>query len=144
MQDGDTGGVPLWTRRHLKEVGPQRLDLPNFIGALRLPFILANFGWPSTMLTLHTEGVVIGPSSFIFRPFVPFRAFQFDDCDIQAIGTFILNRGVRFYERSSGRWVIFALIPRDRLLEILSDLSDDVKPIPERFNLLWPAPKKPR
>jgi hypothetical protein len=127
-------------------VGPQRLDLPTFVGGLRLPFFFANFGWPGAMLTIHSDGVVVGPSYLIFVPFVPKRLFRFGDSDIQAIGTMALSRGIRFSSRSSGRWAIFWCAPqaRPQILDILGQLSMNLDPVLERLNFLSPGPRRSR
>jgi hypothetical protein len=123
------------------EVGPPLDGRPTFVGALRLSFVFANWGWPSVRLTLCTEGVVIGPSSVAFRPFVPTRRFRFDDLvAVQAVGSSFFTRGPRFVSQSSGRWAIFWTLNRLLVIDQLRDRVD-VKADPERLNYLFPGPR---
>lgn len=123
------------------EIGVRRPDLPAFVGGLRLPFLFANFGWPGAKITFHTEGVQLGPSAWIFRPFVPTRKFRFDDCDIQAVGTLWFLTGIRFRSTSIDRWAIFWSFSRERILTVLADMSNRVNTVPEKLNYLRPGPR---
>ena len=137
---------PVPARNVTEVVGPQRMDLPTFVGGLRLPFFFANFGWPGSRLIIHSDGVVLGPSYLIFVPFVPKRLFRFSDCDIQAVGTMILTQGIRFCSVSSGRWAVFWCPPKARpqILDILGRLSVNLNPVPERLNIFHPGPRRSR
>jgi len=130
----------LVTRQRLGEVGLRRWDIPAFIGGLRLPFILFNFGWPGAKLTLHEKGVVLGWSSPIFRPFVPLRVFPFDDTDIQAVGRLRFSSGVRFYSRSLDTYAIFWTLARPQVLAVLNSASDNGNVTPVKLNVLLPVP----
>ena len=122
-------------------VGPPIPGVQTYIGGLRLKFVFLNFGWPAARLTLCEEGLHIGPSMFVFRPFVPVRAFRYDDLlEVQAIGNFVLTRGIRFTSRSTGRWAIFWTLSRAEILSHVSELTQHVNEVPVRLNYWNPGP----
>jgi hypothetical protein len=85
-------------------VGAPLDGVPTFLGGLRLPFILANFGWPGARLTLCDSGLQIKSASLFFNPLMPKRAYLYADlAEVQAIGTGFLARGIRFTSASSQR-----------------------------------------
>lgn len=106
---------------------------------MRLRFLFANWGWPGARLTLCVEGLVIGPSCGIFRPFVPSRSFLYDDlAEVQAIGTSRLLSGIRFVSRSSGKYAIFWTFSRPAVLAQLRK-HVEVNELPAKFNYLSPG-----
>jgi hypothetical protein len=117
---------------------------PTYLGGLRLRNVFLNFGWPGARLVLLDEGVWMGPSTGLFRPFVPVRRFRFDEpCEIQAIGSSWITSGIRFHSLATDRWAIFWAWParRAEILKQLALLTDRINPEPERLtNYLNPGP----
>ena len=129
-------------------VGPIIKGLPLYVGGLRLPPILLNFGWPSTQLMICEEGVWLGPSFFVFSPFVPRRAFRYDDlAEVKAVGLSQPGIGIRFRSQSSGSWAVFWVTRRairDSILENLEPYCNCVNQVPVRLGLqgfLDPGPR---
>ncbi len=108
--------------RYHQYIGTLRSDITNFIGGVYLDSFPFLYGWPGVRLKIFSEGIWIGPSISIFRPFVPVRTIRFDDLAVaQAVGSFYLFRGILFISRSSGKRTMFAT--RFKHAEILGTLG---------------------
>ena len=107
-------------------LGQEQAELATHVGGVRLPFALANFGWPQARLTMFSEGFRIGPSCFLFF-YVPRRSYRYEDLtEVQAVGNSILNLGIRFRTRRTEEWVIFWSINRARRAELLNNFEQHV------------------
>ena len=122
------------------DIGQSLQDEPSFIGGLRLRNVFANFGWPGARLTLCRDGLTIGPSWAVFRPFVPTRQFRYDDlAEVQAIGHSTLMSGIRFVSRSTGKYAVFWTFSRPKVMARLREHTK-VNDSPVSLNYLRPGP----
>jgi hypothetical protein len=123
------------------DIGDHLDGEPSFIGGLRLPNVFLNFGWPGARLTLRSDGVVIGPSWAVFRPFVPSHRFRYDDlAEVQAVGQSKITCGIRFVSRSTGKYAIFWTFSRPKVLGRLRE-HVQVNESPVRLDYFHPGPE---
>lgn len=123
------------------DVGSPLADSPTFVGGLLLRMFR---GSPAARLDLCSEGLRLGPSTWILRPLVPVRTFRYDDLgEVQATGDRGRSFGIRFTARSTGSQATFdSWREEDRtaILDALEGLGVKVHRSPER---LPPIPWSP-
>ena len=116
------------------DVGSPLADSPTFVGGLLLRMFR---GYPAARLDLCSEGLRLGPSTWLLRPLVPVRTFRYDDLrEVQATGNRGHTFGIRFAARSTGDVATFySWREEDRtaILDALEELGVTITRTPERL-----------
>lgn len=116
------------------DVGSPLAESPTFVGGLRVRMFR---GSPAARLVLCSEGLRLGPSTWILRPLVPVRTFRYDDLsEVQATGNRGHTFGIRFAARSTGDVATFyswRQEDRTAILDALDGLRVKIHRTPERL-----------
>ena len=116
----------------------------SFVGGVRLPFVLWNWGWPAARLTVTDDKVVVEPSAAVFRAFfVPTRKYTPDGLErIDLVGHRRSFQGVRLMGNGgTGDWTIFWSFHCREVIDSLIAHGYDVArdPTPVRYFARYPG-----
>ena len=114
--------------RVVPDLGNTLVHPTHFRGGIRWGNFTSgvNDTWPLAQLEVFSNGLRIGPSARMLRPFIPIWEVQLDELSESRVITCMGSKGIRFRTMDPNDWIVFWTFRPSDVIRYLQEHNVDV------------------